>query len=312
MEIREELMDQLQSLEIEAFLYKDNTGSVLTFRGPTWCVNPKTSIESFADDFVSNEHGAMRDYAAIPGSALASFFVDPSILDRKATPREFVPINPETLAIDPRFQPILGFNYFFGGDLSVRGDATGIALVYYNWIENKIYMPINTQIKAAYGERIDYSRIVQLIYNLRDRGFNIKKVAFDQFQSNSTILELQSNGIPAEQLNYADTFVGNTQLQELIYTDKFEYYIDQEEFIGEAKHLIVKNSKRIDHPSSGPWKNRKDCWDAAVNASVCAIDDYYKSGNIAQSNMQTSALMDKLLVKEKSSEGGLGDLNWIL
>ena len=312
MEIRPELYDKLQALGIEAYLYEDSTGSVLTFRGPTWCVNPKTPLESFSDDFVSDEHGAMRDYAAVPGTALAAFFTDSELLNRKAYPREFQPIDPVSLAIDPRFKPLIGFNYFFGADLSVRGDSTGIALVYYNWIENKIYMPVNIRITSVQGTRIDYGPIVQLIYNLRSRGFNIKKVAFDQFQSNSTILELQQNDIPAEQLNYADTFVGCTQLQELIYTDRFIYYEDQEEFIGEAQHLIVVNSKRIDHPSSGPWKNRKDCWDATVNASVCAIEDYYKNGNVAQNNMKTSNLVDKLLLKDRQVNHELDDIRWIL
>lgn len=312
MEIRPELYDRLKSLEIEAYLYTDTTGGVLTFRGPTWCVNPKTPLESFSDDFVSDEHGAMRDYAAVPGTALSSFFTDPEILDRKAYPRDGVLIDPVSLAISPDFKPIIGFNYFFGADLSVRGDSTGIALVYYNWFENKIYMPVNIRITSVKGTRIDYAPIVQLIYNLKSRGFNIKKVAFDQFQSNSTILELQRNDVQAEQLNYADTFVGNTQLQELIYTDRFIYYQDQDEFIGEAKHLIVVNSKRIDHPSNGPWKNRKDCWDAAVNASVCAIEDYYKNGNVAQNNMKVSGLVDKLLLKERSVNHALDDIRWIL
>ena len=89
MELRPELRDKLDSLTIEAYLYQDATGGVLTFRGPTWCVNPKTSIEAFSDDFVANEHGAMKDYAAMPGVALASFFTDPDILDRKAYTREF-------------------------------------------------------------------------------------------------------------------------------------------------------------------------------------------------------------------------------
>ena len=312
MEMRPELYDKLSALEIEAYILKDTQGSVLTFRGPTWCVNPKTPLLSFSDDFIADEHGAMRDFAAVPGTALAAFFTDSELLDRKAMPRDFNPIDPETLAIHPMFKPYVGFNYFFGADLSVRGDSTGICMVFYNWLENKIYMPVNVRITSRQGERIDYSRIVQLIYNLRDRGFNIKKVAFDQFQSNSTILELNQNDIPAEQLNYADTFVGCTQLQELIYTDRFVYYEDEEEFIGEAKHLIVVNSKRIDHPSSGPWKNRKDCWDAAVNASVCAIEDYYKNGSVAQNNMKVSGLVDKMLLREGRRNEDLDDIRWIL
>ena len=308
MEIRPELYDKLKSLKIEAYRYDDQNGGIVTFRGPTWTVNPKTPLDSFIEDFISDEHGAMRDYAALPSMALSLFFTDPDLLDRKAYKRNFQPVDPETLIIHPDFRPIPGFNYFFGGDLSVRGDATGICLVYYDWLNNRIVMPVNVRITSKGGDRIDYSPIIQFIYNLRDRGFNIKKCAFDQFQSNSTILELNSHDIPAAQLNYADTFVGCTQLQELIYTDKFVYFMDQEEFIGEAKHLVLVNSKRIDHPSTGPWKNRKDNWDAAVNASVCAIEDYYKNGNMTQENQKVSGLVDKLLVKETSGSGNVRDI----
>ena len=304
MELRPELEDKLKSLRMEAYLYQDNNGGILAFRGPTWTVNPKTPLESYRQEFITNEHGAMKDFAAQPQTALASFFPDPELLDRKAYPaRPFQPIDPTTLVIHPDFKPCVGFNYFFGADLSVRGDATGIALVYYDWINNKIVMPMNIRIVSPNRERIDYKPIIQLIYNLKDRGFNIKKVAFDQFQSNSTILELCNHGFPAEQLNYATTFVGNTQLQELICTDRFEYYADQEEFIGEAKHLIIVNSRRIDHMSYGPWKNRKDNWDAAVNASVCAIDDYYKNGSLAQSNRTALNVIGRMVTEtEKPKE----------
>ena len=237
MEIREALYDKLKSLKIEAYVYDDGAnGKVLTFRGPTWCVNPKTPLETFTDSFVQDEDGAMRDYAAVPGLAIDSFFKDPEIITRNALSREhWQPIDPITLEIDSEFRPIVGFNYFVGVDLSTGGgDATGIALVYYNFIDNKIVMPVNFRITADKGSFIDYAAINQMIYSLRDRGFNIKKVAFDQFQSHQTILEMNSNGIAAEKLNYSETFAGCSQLRELIQTGQFEYYLDQDEFIGEA------------------------------------------------------------------------------
>lgn len=314
MEIRPELYDKLKELRIEAYKYTGgNSGSIITFRGPTWCVNPKTPLETYTDEFIRDEHGAMKDYAALPGLAIDSFFSDPAVLDRNAIPRDKSLVNETTLEIDPYFKPVLGFNYFVGIDLSTGGgDATGIALVYYNWVETKISMPVNFRMMAPKGEAIDYSRIMQFIYELRDRGFNIKKVAFDQYQSHGPILELNSNGIEAQKLNYSETLPGCKQLQELILTEKFEYYSDQTEFIGEAQHLIIKNSKRIDHPSSGPWANRKDCWDAAVNASICAMEDYYKNGSLAQENQAASNIVDHLLDKQRQETVDLGDLSWIL
>ena len=174
-----------------------------------------------------------------------------------------------------------------------------------------IFLDFSLRITSRDGSRIDYAPIRQLIFALRDRGFNIKEAAFDQFQSNDSINILNQGGITTNQKDYATTFVGNTQLQELIFTDRFIYYDDQIDFIGEAQHLIVVNSKRIDHPSSGPFANRKDCWDSVVNATLCAIDDYYKNGNLAQNNETVSSVTDKLLIKEEKAED-VSDISWIL
>jgi phage terminase large subunit-like protein len=254
----------------------------------------------------------MRDFAAVPGTALAAFFPDPDLLDAKALERDFIPVDPVTLVIHPEFRPVPGFSYFFGADLSTKHDATGLALTFYDWVNNRIVMPMNIRLKANPGEIVDYTPIKQLIFDLVARGFNIKKCAFDQYQSHQMILELNQKGIPAEKLNYSETFVGNTQLQGLINTDKFIFYKDQEEFIGEAKHLIVKNSKRIDHPSTGQWANRKDCWDAAVNASVCAIEDYYKNGNLTQDNLQTLSVGKYMLGNKPQRNPALDDIRWLL
>ena len=135
--------------------------------------------------------------------------------------------------------------------------------------------------------------------------FNIKSSILE------SINQVIQHGIDATQVNYADSFVGQTQVQELIYTNKFVYDDQNLEFIGEAKHLQVVNSKRIDHMMTGPWKNMKDTWDAVVNATVGAINDYYKNGAMSQANQTVSNVADKLLLKEKPKEDP-NDISWIL
>lgn len=314
LELRRGLLDKLQQLEIEAYEMKDpETGEAFfAIRGPTWCVNPKTSLSSFKADFISDEPGALRDYAALPQFALTPFFTDPEVLDRMAGPADELPIDRETLMIKPWFKPRLGFNYFFAGDLSVSGDNTGLSMAHYDWMINNIVLDFSFEKSAERGTRIDYEPIRQLIYNLRDRGFNIKKALFDQFQSNDSINQIIRHGIQAEQVNYAESFVGCIQLHELIHTGRLVYQKCFTEFIGEAKELQIVNSKRVDHLKSGGKYNGKDAWDSAVNAVLGAIEDYNKFGSLAENNKTVAATADKLLLKTGSAIPDPHDISWIL
>ena len=99
---------------------------------------------------------------------------------------------------------------------------------------------------------------------------------------------------------------------ELVHTDRLVYCDTFYEFIGEAKELQIVNSKRIDHLKSGGKYNGKDAWDSAVNASLGAIEDYYKNGNMGQKNQVVSDTADKLLVKEGKGVQDPRDISWIL
>ena len=187
-----------------------------------------------------------------------------------------------------------------------------VSMVHYDFFKQKVVLDFSMAIHAERGTRVDYGPIRQLIYNLRNRGFNIKKAVFDQFQSNDSINQLRSNNIDSEQVQYAESFVGCTQLHELIHTDKFEYYDFNEVFIGEAQELQVVNSKRIDHLKTDGFYNSKDVWDSVVNATYVCIQDYYENGLEAQNNSTVSSVAEKLLLKGGVSQNDFDDISWIL
>lgn len=307
MELRKELRDFLNNLEIEAY----KTDNTFIIKGPTWKINPKATLEDFIDDFISDEPGALRDYAAVPTHSMTPFFKDADILDRHAGPVTECPIS-EDLIISPKFVPNLAFSYFFAGDLSVSGDNTGISMVHYDYFANKIVLDFSLAIHAERGSRVDYERIRQLIYALRDRGFNIKRILFDQFQSNDCINILKQKGFEVEQVNYAESFVGCTQLHELIHTNRFYYDKFNKVFIGEAKELQIVNSKRIDHLQTDGFYNSKDVWDSVVNATTGCLKDYYDNGSTAQNNKVVSEVASKLLLKHGGSVVDKEDISWIL
>ena len=303
--VRPELLDFLRNLKVEAY----TTDTVFAMRGPTWIINAKTSLEDFLDDFVRDEHGALRDYAAVPTHALTPFFQDADILDRNAVPGTTCPID-DHLRISPDFKPEIGMTYFFAGDLSVSGDRTGIAMAHYNPFIDKIILDFSKAVDAPKGSRVDYGPIRTLIMNLRDRGFHIKTVAFDQFQSNDSINQLTMAGFNAIQVNYADSFVGCIQMHELIHTDRLVYGADNTIFIGEAKELQIVNSKRIDHLMSDGYYNSKDVWDATVNAVTTCLDDYYKNGLVSQQNANVNTIATKLLSSKQDTEKDK-DISWL-
>lgn len=292
--IPDHIFTQIADLGVEAYEDDDK----YAFKGPSWIINPKTPLSSLADEFIHDEVGALRDYAAIPLSSNSPFFQNPSIIDRNADPMMQCPID-ENLNIAEWFVPETAGRYFFGADLSVRGDATGIALLHANYELQKVVVDFSKQLKS-YGARIDYKPIMQLIYNLQNRGFNIVEIDFDQFQSNYVIMELRSRGFKAEQVNYGDSFVGLTQLHEFISTGKLVYGTCNDVFIGECKELQVVNSRRIDHlgghtgSASGKY-NSKDCVDAVTNALLPCIQDMYRYAEELQDKKTAAQVVNRML-----------------
>lgn len=298
-------VDFLKSLNIEAYSH----GDTYFVNGPTWKFKPGLPVEAFYQDFVQDSIGATRDFAARPLNSSNPFFKDPGLLDRRAITYGYLPITPETLIIHDLLKPNPIWRYFFAGDLSVSGDRTGISMCHYDFNINKVVLDFALPIIARRNERVDYSVIRQLIINLRDRGFNIRQVLFDQFQSSDSINILCRAGFDAQQVNYAESFVGCTTLHELISTDRLVYAKEFEVFIGEAKELQIVNSKRIDHLLSSGFYNSKDVWDSVVNCVSRCLEDFYSLGNKDLKIERTSSVLDRLNEKEKEED--VLDNSWL-
>lgn len=307
-ELRPGLRDQLNQLRVEAY---ENQG-VFMMKGPTWLINPKTKLDDFIPDFIDDEPGAMRDYASVPTHANTPFFPDATLLDRKALSRgRECPID-DLLQINPNFKPNIGFKYFFAGDLSVSGDSTGISLVHYDFYIDKVELDFSKLIYAPKGERVDYAPIRAMVYRLKKRGFNIVFCAFDQFQSNDCINKFREKGFESDQVNYAESFVGCTQLSDLISTDRFVYDDFNESFIGEAKELQIVNARRIDHLKTDGLYNGKDTWDSVVNATYVCLMDHYNGGNQAQENKKVLGVANKMIAKQGGKEIDPYSTDWLL
>lgn len=266
------LLDKLENLKIEKYKH----GTTFCCVAPTWLISEKTELEDYLDDFQNPKKSikALRDYACIPATAMRPFFKDPSILTKMADPDMVYPLT-EFWLPKPEFYPRSGFNYFIAFDLSVSKDACGGAMVHREFAPgHDIYvLDWSFSMKASYAEPIDYEILRNLVRALKRKGFKIKKLGFDQFQSHDSAMIMAKEGFDVEIVKYHESFAGCGFLWDLIHAGQLHYGLCNNVLIGEASELQVVNSKRIDHLTSGGVFNSKDCWDATVNACVLASQD---------------------------------------
>lgn len=223
----------------------------------------------------ANPEKFLRDFGARPALVLEAFDRDSDIINRKINKSRTNPIDdrgaiinsftnktPEGMIIDrePRYIHI---------DLAYKKDACGLAMGKLNGFDTsngdrkpKVWIDLMMQMKPKPDQEIMFEEVRQIIYGLRDRGFNIKKVTYDGFQSVDSIQILKSRGIQAETLSMDRTTEGYDTMKELIHTDRMDYY-EFPAFLKEYRTLEMVKGKKVDHPPGGS----KDVADAV--AGVC-------------------------------------------
>lgn len=173
-------------------------------------------------------------------------------------------------------------------DLSESGDKTGIAGV---WVVGKqppspdkpdskdlrYRLAFGVSVKAPKGHGIDFEKNRNLIYWLKEKGFNIKMVTTDTFQSFDTGQMLKKKGFNYEVLSVDRTtkVEGNKyvclpyqSLRTTIYEQRLEMY--QNKFLTDELLGLEKDqtSGKVDHSPSGI--NSKDQADALCGALYTA------------------------------------------
>ena len=189
-------------------------------------------------------------------------------------------------------------------DMSISGDMTGIAGV---WIKGKkvsnadidqandlfYSLAFSVSVKAPKGRQISFEKNRNFIYWLKERGFRIKGVSTDTFQSADFGQIIASKGY-----NYSVISVDRVDTDHIcrpyqyfrttIYEGRIEMY-DSKELTDELIDLERNiNTGRIDHPDGG----RKDIsdatcgavWNASKNAEQFAYDYGETLDTITKSN----------------------------
>jgi len=268
---------------------------------PTWDVNPTQPIESFRRAFFANKADALGRFACVPGTSLEDAFIkSPLVLDEVFSGPNGVD---QSGVFNIHFTPKLDKEYYVHVDLSKVHDRCAVGLAHVEkWVmyESGILGELQPVVQVdalRYWEPskerpMDYKEVTDYIFALRRRGFNIKLVTFDRWNSNDTMNFLERQGIETDTLSvdnkHYDDFLN------LLYDLGRLFGPKDEKLIKELKELRYMPNGKIDHPRSG----YKDLSDAVCGAVYDAVKNTAKPQNrtveiVTLSNLQTKIDQEK-------------------
>jgi hypothetical protein len=243
----------------------------------------------YRGEFDNNPEKALRDLAGIP-PAVGSPFISLTYRIEEAQKRYeerygiATPYDGVRSVFDPAFKAQDSIPRVCHIDLaySANGDALGFAMGHVQGMqltdedEWKPYIVIDCAVrwKAPAGREILISDVRQMIYDLRDnRGFKIKMVTMDGFQSTDTKQQLRRKRIMADIVSVDKDLTPYFDLRDAIYESRIDFPDLQVKWFPDddkSINIIYKElteledaGKKIDHPPDGS----KDVADAI--AGVC-------------------------------------------
>ena len=248
----------------------------------------------FRADFLDDIDRALCDFAGISSSEITKYISGAAVQDIKNTAMSN-PFSRDIIEVgngkDDTTQYYDFFDFakvpkeminkplFIHLDMSVSGDMTGISGV---WIKGKkpsvdelsqsndlfYKLAFSVSVKAPKGRQISFQKNKNFIYWLKERGFKIKGISTDSFQSVETGQDLTAKGYNYQQIS-VDRVESSTNIcrpyqyfRTAIYEKRLEIY-DSRTLIDEITDLERNmNTGKIDHPDGG----RKDVCDAVCGA----------------------------------------------
>lgn len=273
-----ELPDGSEGNEFEIEWEEDHIVSykvprMYALKRPTWEINPTRTIDDFTIDFYTDPTDALSRFACMPPDATDAFFKNRVVIEKAFS-------NPN-LNVDSygrfadTFKPNEEKTYFMHVDLAQKHDHCAVALAH---VESWVTMKIGEQYKEAaprvvvdairywtptQSKSVDFTEVKDYITSVRDRGFNIKMVTFDRWNSHDMMQQLGVHGIKTEILSVAKKHYEDLSLsltEERLHGPKIQLLVDEL-----LQLRIVKD--KVDHPRKGS----KDLSDAVCGAVYNAI-----------------------------------------
>ena len=256
--------------------------------------------QEYYKSFKQNPEQAKRDFAALPSLTLEAFFPHPETIARAFKMERPNPVKANGDYIFPD-KPTRNPHYIHI-DLALNrkgGDFGGLCMAHFDGWDidlkakerrKKVYVDLVERLEAdpKLGE-IDFEKVRQKIYALKDMGYNIALVTFDQFQSAEISQMLKKKSIKCDLLSVDRTAEPYNTLKELINENRISIH-EQPKCQEELGRLEIIKGSKIDHPSNGS----KDLADALCGAVYNVITntksssmgvmsgDYYNDNTITK------------------------------
>jgi hypothetical protein len=247
---------------------------VFALKRPTWEINPTRKVEDFTVAFYKDPVDALSRFACMPPEAVDAFF--------KSREKIEAAFNNPMLAVDSDgrfaewFVPDPTKEYFVHVDLAQKHDHCAVAIAHIeSWVSMKIagemteaapkvivdairwWTPTSTQ-------SVDFTAVKDYIIQLRSRGFNLKLVTFDRWNSHDLMQQLKNYSINTEILSVAKKHYEDMAM---VVTEERLHGPRIELLINELLQLKITKADKVDHPRKGS----KDLSDAVCGAVYNAI-----------------------------------------
>jgi hypothetical protein len=240
---------------------------------PTWEINPTRKIEDFTIDFYTDPTDALSRFACMPPDATDAFFKNRAVIEKAfSNPKQNVDSYGR---FDDDFKPKDDKTYFMHVDLAQKHDHCAVSLAH---VDGWVTMKIGEQYKEAAprvvvdavrywtptsSKSVDFTEVKDYITSVRERGFNLKLVTFDRWNSHDMMQQLGVHGIKTEILSVAKKHYEDMSLvltEERLHGPRIQLLID------ELLQLRIMKDK-VDHPRKGS----KDLSDAVCGSLYNAI-----------------------------------------
>jgi hypothetical protein len=246
---------------------------IFALKRPTWDINPTRKIEDFTEAFYTDPTDALSRFACMPPDATDAFFKSRMVIEKAfSSPK----LNVDSYGrFDDDFKPNPDRSYFMHVDLAQKHDHCAVALAH---VEGWVTMKIGEDYKQAApriiidavrywtptaSKSVDFTEVKDYILSVRERGFNLKMVTFDRWNSHDMMQQLGVHGIKTEILSVAKKHYEDMSLtltEERLHGPRIQLLID------ELLQLRIVRDK-VDHPRKGS----KDLSDAVCGAIYNSI-----------------------------------------
>lgn len=257
--------------------------------------------EVFAKDYEDDAVMARAKYECKPSKASNPFFRNEFLVREAFKVQQRPPVEvlyyrdgdswEVKFEFAPDFKPIKGAQYCMHGDLAISGDRAGIAMAHVvrkEEFESEVAMesgdiatvremrPIVKldfvfTFSADKGEsppreiQVRWAR--QLAYELKTRGFRIKRYTFDGYESRDSMQILEKSGIISKRVSTDRSNEPWRNLMDVMYDGRLIAY-KHDLLIDELLGLTVLSNGKVDHPRMGS----KDAADAVACAIFGAVE----------------------------------------